>query len=58
MIVNGAGLVGAGMKDGSRKAATVSERWDMEGAALDGAMLGLVIGDVLMVVWIVYVWLQ
>ena len=32
--------------------------WDMEGAALDGAMLGLVIGDVLMVVWIVYVWLQ
>ena len=28
MIVNGAGLVGAGMKDGSRKEATVSERLD------------------------------
>ena len=32
--------------------------WDMEGAALDGAMIGLVIGEVLMIVVIAYtLWL-
>ena len=32
--------------------------WDMEGAALDGAMIGLVIGEVLMSVGVAYtLWL-
>jgi hypothetical protein len=28
--------------------------WDMEGAALDGAMIGIAIGDVIMIAVIVY----
>ena len=43
--------------DLTRKAAGMDD-WDMEGAALDGAMIGLVIGEVLMIVVIAYtLWL-
>lgn len=30
------------------------DKWDMQGAALDGAMIGLVIGEVFMIVVIAY----
>jgi hypothetical protein len=34
------------------------KQWDMEQAALDGAMIGLVVGEVLLIIVMVYYWLQ
>ena len=39
--------------DLTRKAAGMDD-WDMEGAALDGAMIGIAIGDVIMIAVMVY----
>ena len=37
-----------------RAKAAGMDDWDMEGAALDGAMIGIAIGDVIMIAVIVY----